>query len=280
LFAVLAGALLALAVLKFGSRQQSWDRSLDFFAAHVQPRTRSSARIDQGIQNPVLQHQAVAALQEAVVHSPGANERISKEVDNWRGHLTLTPDLNVHITAALDSNDLQVREAGIEVDLAAYGVAKTPAAVEQVIQQANSRDHATRIWALWTLGLLGNRGVETDRVVAVLNSHLKDSDPDSRHWAVEGLALVGTDATIAPLLQAFHDDPSPLVRERAACSLAQSGMLRPEQRRTAIPQILNYSDDPVLDRATHAWAFHALRDITGQNLPDDAAAWRHWYESQ
>jgi hypothetical protein len=25
--------------------------------------------------------------------------------------------------------------------------------------------------------------------------------------------------------------------------------------------------------------FHALRDITGQNLPDEAAAWRNWYSS-
>ena len=85
---------------------------------------------------------------------------------------------------------------------------------------------------------------------------------------------------ILPLLKAFHDDPSPLVRERAACSLAQSGMLRPEQRRSAIPQILAYTDDPALDAATHAWAFHALRDITGQNLPSDASVWRNWYTQQ
>jgi HEAT repeat protein len=77
----------------------------------------------------------------------------------------------------------------------------------------------------------------------------------------------------------MHDDPSALVRERAACSLAESGMFTPEQRRTAVPQLLNYTDDPALDAQTHGWAFQALSDITHQRLPNDSAAWRSWYTS-
>jgi HEAT repeat protein len=151
------------------------------------------------------------------------------------------------------------------------------------MRRADSSDHAQKIWALWALGLLGNRGVETDRVVRVLTGHLqvsgKDSE-DSRRWAVESLALVGTTATIAPLLDSLHNDPSPLVRERAACSLAESGMLSHEQRLIAVPQLINYSDDPALDAQTHAWAFQSLRDITKQPLPNDSAAWRNWYQLQ
>ena len=124
----------------------------------------------------------------------------------------------------------------------------------------------------------GQPGVETDRAVAILAGHLKDSDQDSRRWAVESLALVGTTETIAPLLRAMHDDPSPIIRERAACSLAESGMLTREQRMTAVPQLVNYSDDPTLDAQTHGWAFQALGDITQQQLPNDSAAWRSWYE--
>ena len=93
------------------------------------------------------------------------------------------------------------------------------------------------------------------------------------------MAYLGTNETIAPLLQVFHDDPSPMVRERAACSLAQSGMLTQEQRRSVIPQLLNYADDASLDAQTHTWVYQALRDITGQNLPDESAAWRSWYSS-
>ena len=129
---------------------------------------------------------------------------------------------------------------------------------------------------------MGNRGVETDRVVQVLTAHLKDSrnnSDDSRRWAVEGLALVGTTSTIAVLLETMHDDRSPLVRERAACSLAESGMLTHEQRLMAVPELINYSSDPALDAQTHAWAFQALNDITKQHLPNDSGAWRKWYEN-
>jgi len=90
---------------------------------------------------------------------------------------------------------------------------------------------------------------------------------------------VGTTPTIAPLLEAMHDDPSPQVRERAACSLAESGMLSHEQRLIAVPQLIEYSDDPALDAQSHAWAFQALGDITQQRLPNDAAAWRNWYQN-
>ena len=80
-----------------------------------------------------------------------------------------------------------------------------------LVQQADSSDHARKIWALWTLGLMGNRGVETERVVHVLAVHLKDSDEDSRRWAVEGLGLVGTKMCIRDrhLSRATQANPSP-----------------------------------------------------------------------
>jgi len=33
-----------------------------------------------------------------------------------------------------------------------------------------------------------------------------------------------------------------------------------------------------LDDQTRGWVFQALRDITGQSLPQDAAAWWEWYQ--
>ena len=77
----------------------------------------------------------------------------------------------------------------------------------------------------------------------------------------------------------MHDDPSANVRERAACSLAESGMFTHEQRLSAVPQLLNYTDDPSLDAQTHAWAFQALSDITHQHFGNDSNAWRNWYDS-
>jgi HEAT repeat protein len=225
------------------------------------------------------QHQAELLLERAINHYEGANDQIAARADNWRSHLELSPQLNSLITTGLNSNDLRVRAAAIEVDLAAMNVAKTGENIESLIQQAETGPQSQRVWALWSLGLLGNRGVARERATQVLVAQLQDSNPEIRHWAVEGLAYLGTNETIAPLLQIFHDDPSPMVRERAACGLAQSGMLTQEQRRSVIPQLLNYTEDASLDAQTRTWAYHALRDITGQNLPEDPSAWRNWYSS-
>jgi len=183
------------------------------------------------------------------------------------------------IKAGLDAKDLRVRSATIQLDLAAMNVSEDEASVDRLARQAESTDHATRIWAIWTLGLLGNRNIERDRITALLIAHLGDSDMESRHWAVEALSYVGTDATMPPLLKALHDDPTSKIRERAACGLAVSGMYTDEQRHTAIPTLLSYAEDPSLDAQTHVWVYHALRDITAQTLPDNAEAWRNWYDN-
>ena len=175
---------------------------------------------------------------------------------------------------------MRVRESGIEVELAAYGLAKNSKSFDYLVETSGSQDHRQKIWALWALGLMGNRGVEPERVVEILTTHLKDSDVESRQWAVEGLSLTATDETIDPLLKAMHDDPAPIVRERAACGLAEAGMFTPQQRMTVVPQLLSYSDDPTLDAQTHRWAFQALHDITHQQLPNDSAVWREWYQKQ
>jgi len=226
------------------------------------------------------QKQAEALLELAVGHSDGAVDQISSRVERWQGKVKWDSQIATLTTAALNSNDMRVRESGIEVELAAYGLAKNSASLDYLLTTAESTDHARKIWALWALGLMANRGVETEHVVEVLIAHLKDSDEDSRRWAVEGLALTGSALSIEPLLKTMHEDPSATVRERAACSLAESGMFTPDQRMSAVPQLLSYSDDPSLDAQTHAWAFQALGDITHQRLPHDSNAWRSWYESK
>jgi len=225
------------------------------------------------------QKQAEALLELAVARNDGAVDQISSRVDRWQGKVKWDAQIATLTTAALNSSDLRVRASGIEVELAAYGLAKNSASLDYLLRTAESPDHAQEIWALWALGLLGNRGVETERVVQVLTAHLNDVDEDSRLWAVEGLALTGSSQTLQPLLKTMHDDPSPRVRESAACSLAETGMFTPEQRRSAVPQLVNYTDDPALDAQTHLWAFRALNDITRQRLPNDSNAWRSWYDS-
>lgn len=278
LFVVMLGVLLAVLVGNKGSAQGAWSRFTSIFSLSgntIPPSAKDARQLDR--LKP--QRQAEALLELAVGHSDGAADEISSRVDRWQGRLKWTSQIATLTTAALNSNDMRVRESGIEVELAAYGLAKNSASLDYLLRTAEASDHAQKIWALWALGLMGNRGVQTDRVVQVLTAHLKDPDEDSRRWSVEGLALVGTAPAIVPLLQTMHDDPSPGVRERAACSLAESGMFTHEQRLSAVPQLLNYTDDPSLDAQTHAWAFQALGDITRQQLPNDPLAWRSWYDS-
>ena len=283
LIAIAGGALLALAFVSGGPVRAAWTEISQFLSLQGKPEPASPAIMSphelENLDHTSAQHQAELLLERAINHYEGANDQIAARADNWRSHLDLSPQLNSLITTGLNSNDLRVRAAAIEVDLAAMNVAKTGENIESLIQQAESGPQSQRVWALWTLGLLGNRGVARERATLVLVAQLQDSNPEIRHWAVEGLAYLGSNETIAPLLQIFHDDPSPMVRERAACSLAQSGMLTQEQRRSVIPQLLNYTEDASLDAQTRTWAYHALRDITGQNLPEDPSAWRNWYSS-
>ena len=159
-------------------------------------------------------------------------------------------------------------------------MAKSVASVDRLEAAARGGEQGPRANALWDLALVGNRGVERERVEQLLLGAIHDPNVNIRYWAVEGLSYLATDGVVEPLLAIFHDDPSPMIRERAACGLAQSGMLSAAQRRSALPKLLDYADDGGLDAETHKWVFQALRDITGQTLPHDAIAWRNWYQSR
>jgi HEAT repeat protein len=283
---MMAGIGLAVTVSTSGVIGTLGEKFSRSFSSPKNPDDYSALSSDRDLDRQKPQRQAEILLERAVARTDGATNQIDARVDAWRGNLKWDAQLGELTTAALNSSDRNVRDSAIEVQLAAYGLSKSHATVNALIQQVASADHSKKIWALWSLGLLANRGIETDRVVAVLTTHLKDTDhladnnsEDSRRWAVESLALVGTTPAIAPLLDAMHNDPSALVRERAACSLAESGMFSHDQRLLAIPQLINYSDDPALDAQTRSWAFVALADITQQRLPNNSAAWRNWYQT-
>jgi len=225
------------------------------------------------------QNQAELLLERSINHFRGANEQIMARVDGWRGKITLGTRLTHLFTTAINSDDLTVRAVGIEIDLAARDREKSRATVDQLEPIARSGAQGVRVNALWDLGMLGNRGVEPDRIGEIILGAIHDPNPDVRYWAVESLAYLGTDRIIAPLLDVFHDDPVPAVRERAACGLAQSGMLNEQQRRTAVPRLLDFAEDFGLDTQTRGWVYQALRDITGQTMPPDARVWRNWYAS-
>jgi hypothetical protein len=283
LLAVFLGFLFALPFVATGTVRAALEQVAEFLSITGKPKAASPAVLSEHetekLDESSPQAQAQLLLERAINHYDGATDQIANRVNGWHGHLKMTPSLNSLFTTALNSNDLRVRAAAIEIDLAALNVSKDSATVDRLAAEADSADQKSQVWALWTLGLLGNRGVEPERVSQVLMAHIHDPNQDVRYWAVEGLAYLGSDEVIPVLLQTFHDDPSPTIRERAACGLAQSGMLSEQQRKTAIPQLLDFAEDSSLDAQTHNWVYQALRDITGQSLPSDPSAWRNWYNS-
>jgi hypothetical protein len=280
----LSGSVVLLALLaNTTSARAAWEH-LARLALQGKPEPASanvlSEHETEALDSMAAQGQAELLLERSINHYTGANDEIANRVSRWRGKITLTSRLNNLFVTGINSDDLRVRAAAIEVDIAARDLEKTTETVNRLEPDARSGAQGPRANALWDLGLLGNRGVEPARAAEILIGSLHDSNENIRYWAVEGLAYLGSDAAIEPLLRVFHDDPSPKIRERAACGLAQSGMLGQAQRLSAVPTLLDYAGDFSLDEQTRTWVFQALRDITGQSLPRDAAAWRRWYTSE
>src|SRR5215469_15672272 len=283
-FVLLFGLVLVVGLfISTGKARAAWDEIAQLLSLKGKPEPASANVLSEHeietLDQMSAQGQADLLLERSINHYKGANDEIAQRVDSWRGKIKLDQQLNSLFMTALNSDDLRVRAAAIEIDIAARALEKSASTVDRLEPDARSGEQGPRANALWDIGLLGNRSVEPQRAAQILLASIHDDNVNIRYWAVEGLAYLGTDETIAPLLQVLHDDPSPMIRERAACGLAQSGMLSEKQRRRAVPQLLDFTEDPALDPETRKWVFQALRDITGQTLPHDTAAWRSWYNS-
>jgi len=239
------------------------------------------AKVPRRAQGPLdamtPQAQAELLLDESVHNEQGALEDLYARAGGWREYVQMTPKLNQELDAALNANDLEVRGAALEIYLAVYDVEKQPAGVSTLEQRISAEPDA-RPWALFSLGALGNRGVEPIGVLRKLTDYANDPSADTRAWAMEGLAILGTNEAIDPLLEALHSDPSPMVQERAACGLAEAGMFTHEQRMTAVPRLLDLAEDTSLGAAARGYVFHALQDITHAGIGSDAKAWRKWWD--
>jgi hypothetical protein len=234
-----------------------------------------STEIEQ-ISHLAPQQQAERLLDLAIHRHESSLDLIHGNLEAWRGRLENTDRLFHLVLAALESEDPRVRTAALEIDLAASNISKSPQSVARLLNQINN-DPGSRSLTLWRLGALGNRGVEPATVLETLLRYAHDSSQQTRFWAVEGLAMLGTDESIDPLLTILAHDSAPKIRERAACNLARSGMLTGEQRLTAVPQLLNLLDDDSLEAATHDLVYATLHSITGAEFGKNPDAWREWW---
>ena len=273
----------AIVLVSSGTARAAWQEIARYLSLAGDPEPASANVLSEHeievLDEMTPSQQAELLLERSINHYRGANEQIAARVDGWKGQLAMEGRLDSLFRIALNSGDLRVRAAAIEVNIVARKLEKTSATVDRLEPAARNGEQGPRANALWDIGLLGNRGVEPERAAAILLASIHDSNVNVRYWAVEGLAYLGTDETMTPLLETLRDDPSPLIRERAACSLAQSGMLNERQRRRAVAPLLDLAADGAVDEQTRKWIFQALRDITGQSLPHDVETWRRWYSA-
>jgi hypothetical protein len=223
------------------------------------------------------QQQAERLLQYAISHHRGATEEIKARVRQWRGQIKQTDSLVTLMDVAMNGDDLRVRAACFEIDLAVANLAKTSAQVDALLQLAES-DPTRAEYCIWYLGRLANRGVEVERIHSQLRVWTHSEEEPVRLRAVSAIGDIGTDNTVPELVGAFHHDPAFRVRiDAAGCGLAHCGMLTRAQRMQAVPGLIEMVEDKKLDAETVKYGYRALREITDQELGDEPGLWREWY---
>lgn len=223
------------------------------------------------------QDQAEELLERAIGHDQRALDLFEQQVESWVGHIGMTDRMRQLERRSEYSSDLRVRYANADINLTLDGWQKNEQAADLLIERARS-DSKYRAAAVYFLGMLAGRGVAYDKIHPVLLDYAKH-DPDAyvRQWAVEGMRYIGKDETLDELFESFTKDPSFSVRDRAGCNLSDCGNFKRAQRMRMVPKFLELASDPSANSQMRNWSFLALREITDENLPADAQAWRTWY---
>jgi HEAT repeats len=229
------------------------------------------------VDHMAAQQQAERLLQYAISHHHGATDEIKARVRQWRGQIKQTDSLVTLMDVAMNGDDLRVRAAVFEIDLAVANLTKSREQADALLQLAESDEQRTE-YSIWYLGRLANRGVETDRIHSQLRVWTHSENELVRLRAVSAIGDIGTDDTVPDLVEAFHHDPAFRVRiDAAGCGLAHCGMLTRAQRMQAVPGLIEMIEDKKLDAETVKYGYRALREISDQELGDDPVLWREWY---
>ncbi|HET9743248.1 MAG TPA: HEAT repeat domain-containing protein [Terriglobales bacterium] len=249
-------------------------------AAPLQPRKFSPMNNadTRRISSLPAQDQAEELLERSLGHDERSLNLLNQQMPGWNGAVKSTARLQQLLERARYSGDLRVRYAYCDLSLLADGLDKDEQTVQRLIADAK-KNPSSRAYDVWSLGLLGSRGVDVEQAhTALLDYAHNDSSVQVRQWAVEALGLLGTDEALNELFEFFSTDPSLAVRDRAGCNLSGCGNFTRRQRMTIFPKILAIAEDPKTAPQVRNWAFLAMGEITNVGLPSDATAWRRWYD--
>lgn len=223
------------------------------------------------------QLRAERALELSINRYDGAAQYVIESAPYWRGTFEPSARLDALITTAINAPLLETRMAGFEIHLAQYGLEKSPQEIDRLLDRLFEDPQGAGPWALWSMAVIGARGVDRERVFDELLLATRYPDAYVRRWAVDSLAKLGGAEVIEPLLEIAIEDDSSAVRERAFCGLAESGTLHVAERYLAVPGLLAIAEDSLSDVQTLDWTYQAMREITGlHEVPDDPLAWREY----
>jgi len=288
--------IFALAVVPAGAAQVLGEESTGHDVAITGPplattHSKLSEHEREYILSAAAQEQAERLIQAAINHDEGATELITQLAPNWYGRVAFTKSWNDLEALAMASKDIRVRAVAIETHLAMANVPQKRESVTHLINAADqtpvNRPHYARL-----LGMLGNRGVEAERIREWLLTWARESglagaaasegpraasEDEARIAVVQALALIADEEDMHELLTMLREDPSPRVRRQVVRSISRTGMFTQSQRWHAIPPLLDLTLDPEVDDLTRHEVFDCLRDISGASLPDDSNSWQTWF---
>ena len=180
----LAGLALALAVIAAASQpsavRAAFEKLLWFIELGGEPVLASFPVIsDHEIEELKLapsQEQAERLLERAVNGYRGAAELIESQLDSWHGEIKMDERLDALFRVAIDSSNLRVRAAAIEIYLAAHKVEKTSEQVEYFkgVIRENPNEGS---WYLWVLGTAYRLTGQIDSAIGAFEAAIKrDAD--------------------------------------------------------------------------------------------------------
>ena len=177
---------------------------------------------------------------------------------------------------------MAIKDIPIE-EIRSFGYGAIPILTE-LYEEADTNLEKSRIaWAFWKLGW------KSPEIEEALIEDLDSSDANLKVWVQWGIAQsTVNDTVIRKVLYNLENDPSPFVRDKAACALASDFVHISESQRVLIYRGLidGLSNDTQQIRAS---SIQALKVKTGQtknyNAAGDAAsreeaitAWNEWLE--
>jgi len=199
-----------------------------------------------------------------------------KNLDSWRGHLRDTGSALPISCLRSGPDDPRVRVAAVEIDLVANNLRKSP----QGLANFSIKFITIPSAAISRSGDSAPSAIAALRPATVLSTLLRysrDPNQQTRFWAVEGLAMLGTAESIDALLPFWPTIPPNEFVNARPCNLARSGMLTGEQRLTAF---LNCSSSGRrFGRACDARpSFTRLcSPLPARRSAKDPGAWRDWW---